>query len=88
MFYIAMRMANYEYAPKKTFTDLNAVDNAYDEARYYFSQFGLGANPGIDLPSVATGYIGQVNRKLAGFIYRSIRYLYSTSNGSIYFHYC
>ncbi|WYP27969.1 penicillin-binding protein 2 [Alkalihalobacillus sp. FSL W8-0930] len=58
MFYIAMRMANYEYAPKKTFTDLNAVDNAYDEARYYFSQFGLGANPGIDLPSVATGYIG------------------------------
>ncbi|MEY8750539.1 peptidoglycan D,D-transpeptidase FtsI family protein [Alkalicoccobacillus gibsonii] len=58
MFYIAMRMANYDYAPKKTFTDLNAVDNAYDEARYNFSQFGLGANPGIDLPNVGTGYQG------------------------------
>ncbi|MCM2677811.1 peptidoglycan D,D-transpeptidase FtsI family protein [Alkalicoccobacillus plakortidis] len=59
MFYIAMRMANYEYAPKKSFSNLTDLNNAYDEARYYFGQFGLGASPGIDLPSVATGYEGK-----------------------------
>ncbi|MFK3937673.1 peptidoglycan D,D-transpeptidase FtsI family protein [Alkalihalobacillus sp. NPDC078783] len=58
MFYIAMRMANYEYAPRKSFSNLNDINNAFDEARYHFSQFGLGVNPGIDLPSVATGYEG------------------------------
>lgn len=58
MFYIAMRLANHEYQENAPFRDLDAIKDGYEQARYNFNQFGLGVNPGIDLPSVSTGYVG------------------------------
>ncbi|WP_059102548.1 peptidoglycan D,D-transpeptidase FtsI family protein [Shouchella shacheensis] len=60
MFYIAMRMMDYTYDRNnpKPFTDLNAIRDAYNEARYYFSQFGLGVDPYVDLPGAPTGVTG------------------------------
>lgn len=57
MFYIAMRMAGYDYGKKCCF---NRVEEGYDEMRYYFSQLGLGVETGIDLPSEATGFNGGI----------------------------
>ncbi|TSB46722.1 peptidoglycan D,D-transpeptidase FtsI family protein [Alkalicoccobacillus porphyridii] len=59
MFYIAMRLANHEYQPNAPFRDLTAIRDGYQTARYNFNQFGLGSDPGIDLPSVSTGYQGE-----------------------------
>lgn len=57
MFEIAMLMAGCEY-PNNCNWNSATVANAYDKARYYFSQFGLGTETGIDLPSTATGLTG------------------------------
>lgn len=58
MFYIAMRLANHEYQENAPFRSISDIQDGYEKARYNFNQFGLGVDPGIDLPSVATGYIG------------------------------
>ncbi|MDQ0205583.1 peptidoglycan D,D-transpeptidase FtsI family protein [Alkalicoccobacillus murimartini] len=58
MYYIAMRLAQHEYQAGAPFRDLNAIRDGYEKARYNFNQFGLGVNPGIDLPNVSTGYEG------------------------------
>ncbi|MBM7838136.1 cell division protein FtsI/penicillin-binding protein 2 [Alkalihalobacillus xiaoxiensis] len=60
MFEIAMRMANYEYDNSLTkgqrtlFTEAKA-NEVLDKTRYYFNQFGLGTETGIDLPREETG---------------------------------
>ncbi len=56
MFEIGMLMAGCQYPNNCRWTNLQA---AYDEVRYSFSQFGLGAETGIDLPSTSTGLIGK-----------------------------
>ncbi|MBM0064355.1 peptidoglycan D,D-transpeptidase FtsI family protein [Alkalicoccobacillus gibsonii] len=58
MFYIAMRLANHEYQENAPFRSISDIQDGYEKARYNFNQFGLGVDPGIDLPSVATGYVG------------------------------
>ncbi|ERN54806.1 penicillin-binding protein 2 [Alkalihalophilus marmarensis] len=58
MFEIAMRMMGYNYGSSRSF-DTQRVAEAYDETRYIFSQFGLGAETGIDLPGSALGYQGR-----------------------------
>ncbi|MDV2884029.1 penicillin-binding protein 2 [Alkalihalophilus pseudofirmus] len=58
MFEIAMRMMGYNYGSSRSF-DTQRVAEAYDETRYIFSQFGLGADTGIDLPGSSRGLTGQ-----------------------------
>ncbi|WP_332694993.1 peptidoglycan D,D-transpeptidase FtsI family protein [Halalkalibacter lacteus] len=64
MFEIGMRMANCYYSPPNTSGcgwttgPGGTIGNAYNDVRYYFSQFGLGAETGIDLPSYSSGLIG------------------------------
>lgn len=41
----------------------------YDEARYMFSQFGLGVETGIDFPDEATGYRGTPIEGQSGTLY-------------------
>jgi cell division protein FtsI/penicillin-binding protein 2 len=55
MFEIGMLMAGCNYPNNCRWTNLKG---AYDEVRYSFSQFGLGAETGIDLPSTSTGLAG------------------------------
>jgi penicillin-binding protein A len=57
MFEIAMRMMGYDYGSSRSF-DNQKIMQAYDETRYLFSQFGLGADTGIDLPGSSTGLQG------------------------------
>ncbi|WP_332691035.1 peptidoglycan D,D-transpeptidase FtsI family protein [Halalkalibacter lacteus] len=57
MFEIAMRMAGCNYPNNCNWTS-NSVERAYNEIRYYFSQFGLGSDTGIDLPSSSSGLTG------------------------------
>ncbi len=57
MFEIAMRMAGCYYPNNCNWTN-NSVEGAYNEIRYYFSQFGLGSDTGIDLPSSSSGLTG------------------------------
>ncbi|WP_252311697.1 penicillin-binding protein 2 [Sinobaca sp. H24] len=52
---IAMRLADYERGG--TF-DTGEVQEAYDTLRYYYNQFGLGTETGIDLPSESAGISG------------------------------
>lgn len=52
---IAMRLADYERGG--TFNTGN-VQEAYDTMRYYYNQFGLGTETGIDLPSESAGISG------------------------------
>ncbi|WP_252314836.1 penicillin-binding protein 2 [Sinobaca sp. H24] len=52
---IAMRLADYERG--STFNTAN-VQEAYDTMRYYYNQFGLGTETGIDLPSESSGISG------------------------------
>lgn len=60
MFEIAMRMADYQYDNSLTknqrilFPRARAND-LIEELRYYFNQFGLGTETGIDLPREETG---------------------------------
>ncbi|MFC0558092.1 peptidoglycan D,D-transpeptidase FtsI family protein [Halalkalibacter alkalisediminis] len=55
MFEMGMLMAGCQYPNNCRWTNLQG---AYDEVRYSFSQFGLGAETGIDLPSTSTGLSG------------------------------
>ncbi|WP_100372436.1 peptidoglycan D,D-transpeptidase FtsI family protein [Bacillus sp. FJAT-45037] len=57
MFEIAMRMAGYNYGTSSGF-NMTKVREAYNDTRYYFSQFGLGADTGLDLPVGSTGIDG------------------------------
>ncbi|MCM3761666.1 penicillin-binding protein 2 [Alkalihalobacillus oceani] len=57
MFEIAMLMAGCHY-PNNCNWNRNSINAAYDEARFNFSQFGLGTETGIDLPSTALGVDG------------------------------
>jgi cell division protein FtsI/penicillin-binding protein 2 len=57
MFEMAMLMANCNYPNNCNWTN-NSVAEAYNEIRYNFSQFGLGSETGIDLPSSSTGLAG------------------------------
>ncbi|WP_100406800.1 peptidoglycan D,D-transpeptidase FtsI family protein [Bacillus solitudinis] len=61
MFEIAMRMAGYNYSSQCCW-NAATIEKAYEEARYYFSQFGLGADTGIDLPSASSGLSGGIQR--------------------------
>lgn len=57
MFYIAMRMGGeYNYERNKA---IKFDPEAFQTMRYYFHQFGLGAETGIDYPYESTGYVGQ-----------------------------
>ncbi|GAE24757.1 cell division protein FtsI [Halalkalibacter wakoensis JCM 9140] len=57
MFEMAMLMAGCNYPNQCNWTN-NSVERAYNEIRYNFSQFGLGSETGIDLPSSSTGLQG------------------------------
>lgn len=59
MGYIAMRMAGFDYASKCCWSKL---EEGYENMRYYFSQFGLGVETGIDLPSEAIGFNGGIQQ--------------------------
>lgn len=59
MGYIAMRMAGYDYGSKCCWSKL---EEGYDNMRYYFSQFGLGVETGIDLPQEAIGFNGGIQQ--------------------------
>ncbi|MFC0470108.1 peptidoglycan D,D-transpeptidase FtsI family protein [Halalkalibacter kiskunsagensis] len=60
MFEIGMRMANCHYTAPNTRCGwtTGSIDRAYNEVRNSFSQFGLGTETGIDLPSYSSGLIG------------------------------
>lgn len=55
MFEIGLRMAGC-FDPKSC--DFPKLQEAYEQVRYYFSQFGLGSKTGVDLPSTTTGITG------------------------------
>ena len=59
MFHIAMKIGGYNYSSKSGFRD---PETAYETMRKYFSEFGLGVETGIDLPSEGTGYNGGVQK--------------------------
>lgn len=56
---IAMRMGGYWDYQQDSTVPINA-SNTIDTMRYYYRQFGLGSNTGIDLPSESIGLAGQV----------------------------
>ncbi|MCZ0704054.1 cell division protein FtsI/penicillin-binding protein 2 [Natronobacillus azotifigens] len=56
MFEIAMRLATATYRENEPLYNFDR--DAFRVLRNYFSQFGLGARTGIDLPFEATGVIG------------------------------
>nr|WP_144449850.1 penicillin-binding protein 2 [Halalkalibacter nanhaiisediminis] len=58
MFEIGMLMAGCHY-PNNCNWNSHSIEKAYDQVRYDFSQFGLGAETGIDLPSTSTGLSGE-----------------------------
>lgn len=57
MFHIAMRIAGFNYGSQCCWGNLA---EGYSTMRYYFSQFGLGVETGIDLPTESTGFNGGV----------------------------
>ncbi|WP_088102471.1 peptidoglycan D,D-transpeptidase FtsI family protein [Halalkalibacter urbisdiaboli] len=61
MFEIAMKMANYNSKSQCCWNSAT-IEKAYNDARYYFSQFGLGSETGIDLPSASSGLSGGIQR--------------------------
>ncbi|WP_096188410.1 peptidoglycan D,D-transpeptidase FtsI family protein [Evansella halocellulosilytica] len=56
MAYVAMNLMNY--TPGVSGTNWSNVQSTYDLLRYYYSQFGLGVNTGIDLPNEFSGING------------------------------
>ncbi|SFL67237.1 peptidoglycan D,D-transpeptidase FtsI family protein [Salibacterium qingdaonense] len=60
MSYVAMNMAGYSPGTGQSWSSSN-YKQAYATLRYYYSQFGLGAETGIDLPSESTGITGPTN---------------------------
>ncbi|MEC3606006.1 penicillin-binding protein 2 [Bacillus glycinifermentans] len=63
MFKTAIALGKGQYKPHQP---LDIDTKAFDTFRYYFSQFGLGVQTGIDLPNEMTGYKG--SQKLPGFL--------------------
>ncbi|WP_078553006.1 peptidoglycan D,D-transpeptidase FtsI family protein [Bacillus alkalicellulosilyticus] len=59
MFYIAMRMAGYNYGTNCCWRD---IPGTFEQMRSYYSQFGLGAETGIDLPNVSNGMSGGIGQ--------------------------
>ncbi|WP_026674703.1 peptidoglycan D,D-transpeptidase FtsI family protein [Alkalihalobacterium bogoriense] len=59
MFFIAMEMAGFRYGTNCCWND---IPGTYDKMRYYYSQFGLGSETAIDLPSVSTGLSGGIGQ--------------------------
>ncbi|SDH49351.1 cell elongation-specific peptidoglycan D,D-transpeptidase [Alteribacillus persepolensis] len=57
MAHIAMEMAGYQYGVSQTW-NVAQYNKAYDTFRYYYEQFGLGVETGIDLPYETTGING------------------------------
>ncbi|WP_096201268.1 peptidoglycan D,D-transpeptidase FtsI family protein [Bacillus sp. FJAT-45350] len=57
MAHIVMRSAGYNYGQQGRIY-LNQFTQALHDMRNYFSQFGLGTETGIDLPSESTGIVG------------------------------
>ena len=55
MFKTAMNIAGATYVP---YGPLDIKKQAFDDMRYYFSQFGLGVKTGIDLPNETAGIKG------------------------------
>ncbi len=55
MFEIALRMADYNYSNGANIFGQSKANEVLEEVRYYFHQFGLGTETGIDLPSETTG---------------------------------
>ncbi|MEN2765976.1 peptidoglycan D,D-transpeptidase FtsI family protein [Ornithinibacillus xuwenensis] len=56
MFYIAMKMGGeYNYQREKS---VSFDPAAFQEMRFYFNQFGLGVNTGVDYPYESIGYPG------------------------------
>ncbi|WP_246516640.1 peptidoglycan D,D-transpeptidase FtsI family protein [Lederbergia ruris] len=64
MFKTAMLIGGYQYQRG----DYLGIDKykAFEKMRYYFSQFGLGAMTGIDLPGEMPGYKGDPKNNEAG----------------------
>ncbi|WP_244504216.1 penicillin-binding transpeptidase domain-containing protein [Salibacterium halotolerans] len=60
MSYVAMNMAGYNPGTGQSWSN-TTYKKAFDTFRYYYSQFGLGAKTGIDLPTESTGITGPVN---------------------------
>ncbi|WP_163539620.1 penicillin-binding protein 2 [Gracilibacillus sp. YIM 98692] len=58
MMKIAIRIAGATYDDREDRL-YNFDYNAFDTLRYYYHQFGLGVETGIDLPFEATGVVGQ-----------------------------
>lgn len=59
MFEIGLRMAGCYNANTASCTfPVATTQDAFERARYSFSQFGLGTETGIDLPSVSSGFHG------------------------------
>ncbi|WP_240376652.1 penicillin-binding transpeptidase domain-containing protein [Bacillus piscicola] len=54
---IAMKLAGYQYGVSQSWNTAQ-YHKAYETFRYYYSQFGLGVETGIDLPSETTGING------------------------------
>ncbi|MFJ8527901.1 peptidoglycan D,D-transpeptidase FtsI family protein [Bacillus sp. NPDC094106] len=63
MFKTAMKIAGVQYQKGGT---LDIPQKAFDDMRYYFSQFGLGVKTGIDLPNESAGQRG--TGKQPGFL--------------------
>ncbi|WP_249413981.1 penicillin-binding transpeptidase domain-containing protein [Alteribacter keqinensis] len=55
---VAMRMINYKPGVSTSFGPTANIHRTYDILRYYYSQFGLGVETGIDLPGESTGING------------------------------
>ncbi|SDC32880.1 peptidoglycan D,D-transpeptidase FtsI family protein [Shouchella lonarensis] len=66
MFHVAMRMADYQYVPDKSFISVPHAQKVLDKVRYYFNQFGLGADTGIDLPNASSGLMGTLHQGESG----------------------
>ncbi|WP_100407983.1 peptidoglycan D,D-transpeptidase FtsI family protein [Bacillus solitudinis] len=66
MFQIGMRMAKCYYRGENQRCGWNheSIQQAYDDVRHNFSQFGLGSKTGIDLPSYSSGLTG--GREIGG----------------------
>ncbi|PGP67580.1 penicillin-binding protein [Bacillus cereus] len=64
MFNIALKIAGVDYVKNSS---LDIKQEYFDKMRYYFRQFGLGVQTGIDLPNETAGQIGKKDNQ-PGFL--------------------
>ncbi|MED2604928.1 penicillin-binding protein 2, partial [Bacillus thuringiensis] len=64
MFNIALKIAGVDYVKNSS---LDIKQEYFDKMRYYFRQFGLGVQTGIDLPNETAGQIGRKDNQ-PGFL--------------------